>query len=117
MSEVFLPEFFSALIRLSYHGWPTQSRCSVRRHRCLLCNYDQGDRLNHIAGYRIVREAFVRFGVCSAAEYRAESFLLCHWQHSHGENLIISAVLVASLEDAKQTPAWQQHVVQFWPTM
>ena len=89
------PRVIYALIRLGYHAWPTKSRCGKLRHRCCLCDLEQGDSLNHICRCRVVREAFVRYAVCSDERYCVETFWLCGSRLSQND-MVVSAILVAS---------------------
>ena len=43
-----------------------------------------------------MRQTFVRYGVCCNADYGPSVFLLCDVRHSHGDNVIVSAVLIAA---------------------
>ena len=91
------PRVSHAILRLFFHGWPTQNRCGILRHKCLLCASEQGDRTDHIMRCPVVRRCFAAYGICSFAAYRPEVFLLCHFQHSRGDNLRLSAIIATAV--------------------
>jgi hypothetical protein len=90
------PRVIFAALRLFYHAWPTKSRCRILVHKCFLCGIEQGDCLNHIVRCPKARSTYARYGVCQAAEYSPEAFMLCDRVHSHGENITMSAVIAAA---------------------
>jgi hypothetical protein len=89
------PRVVAASILAIHHGWPTHHRCG-RSHKCYLCGFEDGDKMQHIVNCKVVRSAFVKYGVCSLQQYLPQVFLLCDFRHSRGHNIQMSAIIVAS---------------------